>query len=125
MGDDRSGMKMNSLMTSEEDLPHVTTVINVGLRPRRIWNVLVVSVVMSGLDWGDDGPVVMGSDGEKAVPLSSSSPSTVRRCMAGGDGRGGCSPPADAGGGVDARAVAGESSGGGTLPAESVNPEDD
>ncbi|KAL6004047.1 hypothetical protein ACLOJK_004594, partial [Asimina triloba] len=86
MGDDRSGMKMNSLITGEEDLPRVATVINVGLRPRRIWNVLVVSVVMSGLDRGDDGLVVMGFDGEKAMSLSSSSPSTVRRCMAGGDG---------------------------------------
>ncbi|KAL5976920.1 hypothetical protein ACLOJK_021257 [Asimina triloba] len=54
MGDDRSGMKMNLLMTGEEDFPRVATVIN---------NVLIVAVVMSGLDRGKDGPTVMGLDG--------------------------------------------------------------
>ncbi|KAL6000150.1 hypothetical protein ACLOJK_034828 [Asimina triloba] len=63
MGNDRSGMKMNMLMTGEEDLPRVATVINVGLQPRRIWNVLVVAVVMNGLDRGDDGSAVVGFDG--------------------------------------------------------------
>ncbi|KAL5979215.1 hypothetical protein ACLOJK_019113, partial [Asimina triloba] len=35
MGDDRSGMKMNLLMTGEEDLPRVATVINGGRNGRR------------------------------------------------------------------------------------------
>ncbi|KAL5986190.1 hypothetical protein ACLOJK_014523 [Asimina triloba] len=59
----RSGMKMNLLMTGEEDLPRVVAVIIVGLWPRRIWNVLVVVVVMSGLDRGKDGPTVVGIAG--------------------------------------------------------------
>ncbi|KAL5985299.1 hypothetical protein ACLOJK_027280, partial [Asimina triloba] len=69
MGHDWSGMELNLLMAGEEDLPRVATVINVGLRPRQIWNVLVVSVVMSGLDQGDDGPIVMGSDGDRLAFL--------------------------------------------------------
>ncbi|KAL5979761.1 hypothetical protein ACLOJK_041408, partial [Asimina triloba] len=60
MGMNQSGMKMGSLMTGEEDLPRVAAVINVGLRPRRIWNVLIVAVVMSGLDRGKDSPVMVG-----------------------------------------------------------------
>ncbi|KAL5985595.1 hypothetical protein ACLOJK_027581 [Asimina triloba] len=63
MGDDRSGMKMNSLMTGEEDLPRVATVMNVGLRPQRIWNVLVVAVVMNSSDRGNDGPCMVGFAG--------------------------------------------------------------
>ncbi|KAL6000405.1 hypothetical protein ACLOJK_024100 [Asimina triloba] len=50
MGDDRSRMKMGSS----------AAVINVGLRPRRIWNVLIVVVVMNGSDWCDDGPTMVG-----------------------------------------------------------------
>ncbi|KAL5978237.1 hypothetical protein ACLOJK_029354 [Asimina triloba] len=46
------------------DLPRVATVINFGLRPRRIWNVLVVAVVMSDLDRGDDDPTLVGLDGK-------------------------------------------------------------
>ncbi|KAL6002101.1 hypothetical protein ACLOJK_037549 [Asimina triloba] len=64
MGDDRSGMKMNLLMTGEEDLPRVATAINIGLRPRQIWNVLVVTIVMSSLDRGNDGPAMVGLDRE-------------------------------------------------------------
>ncbi|KAL6013190.1 hypothetical protein ACLOJK_003682 [Asimina triloba] len=43
-------IKMNLLVMSEEDSPRVATVINVGLRPRRIWNVLIVFVVMNDFD---------------------------------------------------------------------------
>ncbi|KAL6000815.1 hypothetical protein ACLOJK_006541, partial [Asimina triloba] len=52
MGHDRSGMKLKLLMTGEEDLPRVATVMN---------NVLVVAVVMNGLDRGNDGPLMVGS----------------------------------------------------------------
>ncbi|KAL5986634.1 hypothetical protein ACLOJK_014967, partial [Asimina triloba] len=61
MGHDQSGMELNFLMTGEEDLPRVASVINVGLRPRQIWNVLVVAVVMNGLDRGKDRLSVVGS----------------------------------------------------------------
>ncbi|KAL5985183.1 hypothetical protein ACLOJK_036421 [Asimina triloba] len=61
MGHDRSGMKLKLLMTGEEDLPRVATVMNVGLRPQRIWNVLVVAVVMNGSDRGNDDPLMVGS----------------------------------------------------------------
>ncbi|KAL6008222.1 hypothetical protein ACLOJK_033728 [Asimina triloba] len=60
MGHDRSGMMLNLLMTSEEDSPRVASMINVGLRSRRIWNVLVVAVVMNDLDRGSDGSAVVG-----------------------------------------------------------------
>ncbi|KAL5979020.1 hypothetical protein ACLOJK_018917 [Asimina triloba] len=65
MGDDRSGMKMNSLMTGEEDLPRVATVINFGLRPQRIWNELDVSDVMSGSDGPSGRSPAVGSDGQR------------------------------------------------------------
>ncbi|KAL6010663.1 hypothetical protein ACLOJK_001101 [Asimina triloba] len=76
MGDERSGMKMGSSATDEEDSPRVAAVIRVGLRPRRIWNVLVVAVVMSSSDWSDDGPAMVGFAGD-VDSSSSSSPSTV------------------------------------------------
>ncbi|KAL6009518.1 hypothetical protein ACLOJK_022747 [Asimina triloba] len=53
-------IELNSLMTGEEDSPRVATVINVGLRPRWIWNVLVVAVMMNDSDRGSDGPAVVG-----------------------------------------------------------------
>ncbi|KAL6000391.1 hypothetical protein ACLOJK_024086, partial [Asimina triloba] len=65
MGHDRSGMKLKLLMTGEEDLPRVATVMNVGLRPQRIWNVLVVAVVMNGSDGPSGCSPVVGSDGGK------------------------------------------------------------
>ncbi|KAL5996732.1 hypothetical protein ACLOJK_007652, partial [Asimina triloba] len=77
-----SGIEVMLLMTGEEDLPRVASVINVGLRPRRIWNVLVVPVVMNGLDGGNDDPTMVGRTTVGVGSSSSSSPSTVRRCMA-------------------------------------------
>ncbi|KAL6004486.1 hypothetical protein ACLOJK_005039 [Asimina triloba] len=65
MGHDRSGMELNLLMTGEEDLPRVATVINVGLRPRRIWNVLIVSAVMNDLDGPSGCLDMVGSGGMK------------------------------------------------------------
>ncbi|KAL6006483.1 hypothetical protein ACLOJK_037437 [Asimina triloba] len=61
----RSGMKMNSLMTGEEDLSRVATVINVGLRPQRIWNELDVSDVMSSSDGPSGRSSAVGSDGRR------------------------------------------------------------
>ncbi|KAL5994586.1 hypothetical protein ACLOJK_024639 [Asimina triloba] len=93
MDHDRSGMELNLLITGEEDSPRVAAVISVGLRLRRIWNVLVVSVVMSGLDRGDNGPTVMGLDGNKLAfdgvvhrswTAASSADSSLQRASNGG-----------------------------------------
>ncbi|KAL5984274.1 hypothetical protein ACLOJK_018378 [Asimina triloba] len=62
MGHDRSGMKLKLLMTGEEDSPRVASVINVSLRSQQIWNARIVAVVMSGLDRGKDGPMMVGLD---------------------------------------------------------------
>ncbi|KAL6002986.1 hypothetical protein ACLOJK_023208 [Asimina triloba] len=86
MGHDRSGMELNLLMTGKEDSPRVTSVINVSLRPRQIWNELVVAVVMNGSDVGEDGPVVVGiaeeDDGVRVLFVAVDGEE-----MYGGDGR--------------------------------------
>ncbi|KAL5977912.1 hypothetical protein ACLOJK_036935 [Asimina triloba] len=61
MGMNQSGIEVMLLMTGEEDLPRVASVINVGLRPRQIWNELAVAVMMNGSDWSDGGPSMVGS----------------------------------------------------------------
>ncbi|KAL5980249.1 hypothetical protein ACLOJK_036716 [Asimina triloba] len=71
MGHDRSGIELNLLMTGEEDSPRVASVINVDLRPRQIWNVLIVFFVMNGSD-GPSGrsPVVsINEDDDDVVPF--------------------------------------------------------
>ncbi|KAL6000621.1 hypothetical protein ACLOJK_024320 [Asimina triloba] len=78
LGENRRGMELISLMTGEEDSPRVASVINVGLRPRQIWNVLVVPVVMNDSDWIDGGPSMVGSTAvDDGFGRRLSSPSTV------------------------------------------------
>ncbi|KAL5986533.1 hypothetical protein ACLOJK_014866, partial [Asimina triloba] len=71
----------------EEDLPRVAFVINVGLRPRQIWNELAVAVMMNGSDWSDGGPSMLAFDGDVAASWSSSSVGVAMGGTAGG-GRG-------------------------------------
>ncbi|KAL5986665.1 hypothetical protein ACLOJK_014998 [Asimina triloba] len=63
ISDDRGEMEVMRAATEKENFPRVATVINVILRPRRIWNVLIIAVVMNDLDRGKDDPAVVGSDG--------------------------------------------------------------
>ncbi|KAL5994121.1 hypothetical protein ACLOJK_034993 [Asimina triloba] len=85
-GDDRRRGGRILMVMDEEDSPRVTSVIN---------NVLIVAIVMSGLDRGDDGPAVVGSD-DGELPFfdgelwSSSSSSSAGVAMGGttGSGRG-------------------------------------
>ncbi|KAL5996617.1 hypothetical protein ACLOJK_007536 [Asimina triloba] len=104
-GLEKKTMKMNSLMTGEEDLPRVATVINVGLRPRRIWNVLVVAVMMNGLDRGKDGPAMVGSTAGDVASSSS-------RSSSGRDGRSAAASPAGSSGSATASPATRWSSGG-------------
>ncbi|KAL5988690.1 hypothetical protein ACLOJK_026790 [Asimina triloba] len=50
MGDDRKRMKVESSAMKETSLPRVATVINVSLRPQRIWDGLDVVVMIDDLD---------------------------------------------------------------------------
>ncbi|KAL5986479.1 hypothetical protein ACLOJK_014812 [Asimina triloba] len=50
IGHDRRRMKVESSVTEEMSLLRVATVINVGLRPRWIWDGLDLMVMMDGLD---------------------------------------------------------------------------
>ncbi|KAL6001540.1 hypothetical protein ACLOJK_007278 [Asimina triloba] len=69
--DDRSGVKVHSLVTEEEDSPCVAVVINVGLRPHRIWDDLDAAIMMDGLDWSNGGPTMVSSDGDEVGSSSS------------------------------------------------------
>ncbi|KAL5989438.1 hypothetical protein ACLOJK_010330 [Asimina triloba] len=74
MGDDQRRMKVESLATEEASLPRVAVVIDVGLRPRLIWDGLDTVIMMDGLDG------LMGyspSVGFTCVKLPSSSPSST------------------------------------------------
>ncbi|KAL6000460.1 hypothetical protein ACLOJK_024159 [Asimina triloba] len=50
------GIEVMGVATERRDLSCVAAVISVGLRPRRIWNVLLIAVVMSGSDCINGGP---------------------------------------------------------------------
>ncbi|KAL5995517.1 hypothetical protein ACLOJK_025580 [Asimina triloba] len=59
----KSEMEVMGAATEKRDLPRVAAVISVGLLPRRIWNVLVVTVVMIDSDCINGGPTVVGLAG--------------------------------------------------------------
>ncbi|KAL5994240.1 hypothetical protein ACLOJK_035112 [Asimina triloba] len=88
MGDDRSGMEACSSATEETSLPRVAAVIDVGLRPRRIWDGLNATIIMDDLDGPTGYSLLVGFDGMK-LPLSSSS-STHAGGAAGSTTSGGC-----------------------------------
>ncbi|KAL6008513.1 hypothetical protein ACLOJK_034025 [Asimina triloba] len=73
MGDDRSGMEVGSSATEEVSLPRVAVVIDVDLRPRRIWDGLNAVVMMDDLDGPTGYSPSVDFDGMKLLSLSSSS----------------------------------------------------
>ncbi|KAL5985611.1 hypothetical protein ACLOJK_027597 [Asimina triloba] len=74
MGNDRRRMKVESSATEEASMPRVAAVIDVGLRPRRIWDGLDAAIMMDYLDGPIGYSLSVGFAGKK---LSSSSPSST------------------------------------------------